>query len=96
MKTGEESLVTDFLSPEKLWNKTFAEQNEWREKFANIPFEDKTELGSSDIIRKLQSKIRSKLLQMVKNVFYLRLQQEQGKRQLLFKLLGNCFKLVGI
>jgi len=42
MKTGEEGLVTDFLSPEALWNKTFAEQNEWREKFANVPFEDKS------------------------------------------------------
>ena len=42
MKTGEESLVTDFLSPEQLWNKTFAEQNNWREQFANVPFEDKS------------------------------------------------------
>lgn len=42
MKTGEESLVTHFLSPDQLWNKTFAEQNEWREKFANVPFEDKS------------------------------------------------------
>ena len=42
MKTGVESLVTDFLSPEQLWNKTFAEQNNWREQFANVPFEDKS------------------------------------------------------
>jgi type I restriction enzyme R subunit len=42
MKTGEEGLVTDFLSPNELWNKTFAEQNDWREKFANVPFEDKS------------------------------------------------------
>ena len=42
MKTGEEGLVTDFLSPEELWDKTFAEQNQWREKFANVPFEDKS------------------------------------------------------
>lgn len=42
MKTGEEGLVTDFLTPEQLWNKTFAEQNEWREKFANVAFEDKS------------------------------------------------------
>jgi len=42
MKSGEEGLVTDFLSPEELWNKTFSEQNEWREKFANVPFEDKS------------------------------------------------------
>lgn len=42
MKSGEESLVTDYLSPEELWNKTFAKQNEWRERFANVPFEDKS------------------------------------------------------
>jgi type I restriction enzyme R subunit len=42
MKTGEEGLVSDFLSPEQLWNKTFAEQNNWREQFANVPFEDKS------------------------------------------------------
>jgi type I restriction enzyme, R subunit len=42
MKSGEEGLVTDFLSPEELWNKTFAEKNDWREKFANVPFEDKS------------------------------------------------------
>ena len=42
MKSGEEGLVTHFLSPDELWNKTFAEQNEWREKFANVPFEDKS------------------------------------------------------
>lgn len=42
MISGEEGLVTDFLSPDELWNKTFAEQNDWREKFANVPFEDKS------------------------------------------------------
>ena len=49
MKSGEEGLVTDFLSPEELWNKTFPSTGsgqdaamEWREKFANVPFEDKS------------------------------------------------------
>jgi type I restriction enzyme R subunit len=42
MKTGKEGLVTDFLSPEQLWNKTFSDQNEWREKFSDVPFEDKS------------------------------------------------------
>ena len=42
MKTGAEGLVADYLSPDELWNKTFAEQNEWRDKFAAIPFEDKS------------------------------------------------------
>jgi len=48
MKAGEEGLVTDFLSPEQLWNKTFPKSADtelaevWREKFANVPFEDKS------------------------------------------------------
>ena len=42
MKTGAEGLVSDYLSPDELWNKTFAVQNEWREKFSSIPFEDKS------------------------------------------------------
>lgn len=48
MKTGEEGLVTDFLSPEQLWNKTYPKSSDtepaevWREQFANVPFEDKS------------------------------------------------------
>lgn len=42
MKTGAEGLVENYLSPEELWQKTFAVQNEWREKFATVPFEDKS------------------------------------------------------
>ena len=47
MKTGEEGLVADFLTPEALWNKTYPSSPDtevvevWREKFAGIPFEEK-------------------------------------------------------
>lgn len=37
LKTGEEGIVSNYLSPDELWNKTFSEQNEWRDKFASIP-----------------------------------------------------------
>jgi type I restriction enzyme R subunit len=49
MKTGAEGLVADYLSPEALWDKTFPPAgagqdtvNAWREKFAAVPFEDKS------------------------------------------------------
>ena len=42
MKSGAEGLVDNYLTPEELWHKTFAVQNEWREKFAAVPFEDKS------------------------------------------------------
>lgn len=46
MHTGVESLVDEFLSPDALWQLTFAEPKQdaaaiWRERFAAIPFEMK-------------------------------------------------------
>ncbi|KKR87273.1 MAG: Type I restriction system, subunit R [Candidatus Uhrbacteria bacterium GW2011_GWC2_41_11] len=39
MKTGEEGEIADFPTPDELWNKTFADWNEWKEKFASVPNE---------------------------------------------------------
>jgi type I restriction enzyme R subunit len=41
MQTGEEGEVSAFPSPEELWNRTFAKQDAWRDRFTAIPFEDK-------------------------------------------------------
>jgi len=40
MKTGKEGLIASFPTPQELWNKTFTSQNEWRDKFSQVPFED--------------------------------------------------------
>jgi type I restriction enzyme R subunit len=40
MATGREGPIDRFPSPEELWNKTYSSYNEWKEKFAAIPFED--------------------------------------------------------
>ncbi len=48
MKTGAESLVNQFLSPQELWNKTYPQGTvteqvaQWRDKFSSIPFETKS------------------------------------------------------
>ena len=42
MHTGTEGDIGKYPSPDELWNLTFTEQNEWRERFAAIPFEDKS------------------------------------------------------
>ena len=39
MKSGKEGNITDFPTPDELWNKTFSDQNEWKEKFASVPNE---------------------------------------------------------
>ena len=40
MKTGAEGLVANFFTPDELWNKTFAVQNQWRDSFNKVPYED--------------------------------------------------------
>ena len=41
MHTGKEADVASYPTPDTLWQQTFAEQNAWRDAFAEIPFEDK-------------------------------------------------------
>jgi type I restriction enzyme R subunit len=41
METGAEQYVLQYPSPEELWNRAFAKENAWRDRFAAIPFEDK-------------------------------------------------------
>ena len=39
LKSGREGNIPDFPTPDELWNKTYSDQNEWKEKFALIPNE---------------------------------------------------------
>ena len=41
METGTEGPIDAFPSPEDLWRMTFAEENDWRNRFSTVPFEDK-------------------------------------------------------
>ena len=40
MHTGEERELDNYPSPDELWNFTFSGSNNWRDRFAEIPFED--------------------------------------------------------
>lgn len=41
MKSGVEGEIERYPTPDELWSMTFAEANEWRDRFAAVPFEDK-------------------------------------------------------
>jgi type I restriction enzyme R subunit len=41
METGTEGHIDRYPTPDELWDRTFAEHNEWRERFGEVPFEDK-------------------------------------------------------
>lgn len=40
MESGEEKLIDRFPTPDELWQKTFVEENSWRDKFDAVPFND--------------------------------------------------------
>ena len=92
MKTGEEGLVTDFLSPEQLWSKTFADQNDWREKFSAIPFED---IGGTKGARYYQEIAVNNTLEAVANKsnrILLTLATGTGKTFIAFQIAWKLFK----
>jgi type I restriction enzyme R subunit len=107
MKTGEESLVSNFMSPEELWNKTFLskesenelfiEQNKknielWREKFASIPFENKS---SSWQIRYFQEIAIQRVMEAIaqgKNRILLTLATGTGKTAIAFQIAWKLFQ----
>jgi type I restriction enzyme, R subunit len=41
MQTGAEAELAQYPTPLELWNRTFATQNAWRDRFAAVPFEDR-------------------------------------------------------
>src|SRR4051812_2246944 len=41
MRDGTEGELIAYPEPDELWSLTFADQNDWRDRFADIPFEDK-------------------------------------------------------
>ena len=92
MKTGEEGLVTDFLSPEQLWSKTFADQNDWREKFSAIQFED---IGGTKGARYYQEIAVNNTLEAVANKsnrILLTLATGTGKTFIAFQIAWKLFQ----
>ena len=41
MESGSEGDVPEYPSPQELWDRTFPEHNEWRDRFAAVPMEDR-------------------------------------------------------
>ena len=64
MKTGKEKDVACFPTPDELWKRIFAEQNDWRDAFNAVPFED---IGGSKPLRFYQEIAVNKALWAVAN-----------------------------
>lgn len=92
MKTGAEGLVDNYLTPEELWNKTFAVQNEWREKFATVPFEDKSGSWQLRYYQEIAVKNTLEALANNKERILLTLATGTGKTAIAFQIAWKLFQ----
>jgi type I restriction enzyme, R subunit len=92
MKSGNESLVTEFLSPEQLWNKTFAEHNNWREQFANVPFEDKSGSWQLRYYQEIAVQRTVEAIAQSKDRILLTLATGTGKTAIAFQIAWKLFQ----
>lgn len=92
MKTGAEGLVDNYLTPDELWHKTFAVQNEWREKFANVPFEDKSGSWQLRYYQEIAVKNTLEALSNNKERILLTLATGTGKTAIAFQIAWKLFQ----
>lgn len=98
MKTGAEGLVDNYLTPDELWNKTYPKGSEseqvelWREKFASVPFEDKS--GSWQLRYYQEIAVRNTLEAVAKNQqrILLTLATGTGKTAIAFQIAWKMFQ----
>jgi type I restriction enzyme R subunit len=92
LKTGEEGLVDNYLTPDELWNKTFAEQNDWREKFADVPFEDKSGSWELRYYQEIAVKNTLEAIANNKDRILLTLATGTGKTAIAFQVAWKLFQ----
>jgi type I restriction enzyme R subunit len=92
MKTGVEGLVDSYLSPDELWEKTFAVQNEWREKFAAVPFEEKGGTWQLRYYQELAVKNTLEALANNEDRILLTLATGTGKTAIAFQIAWKLFQ----
>lgn len=91
MHSGKEADIACYPSPDELWHLTFAEQNAWRDKFSEIPFEDK---GGTWGVRYYQHNAVEAVLEAIANNkqrILLTLATGTGKTFIAFQLAWKLF-----
>jgi len=88
METGNEGLITQFPTPDELWNKTFKIENNWKEQFNAIPN------GGIYVPRFYQEIATNKALDAIaeeKNRLLLTLATGTGKTAIAFQIAWKLF-----
>jgi type I restriction enzyme, R subunit len=92
MKTGQESYIDRYPTPDELWNATFSQVNQWRDKFAEVPFED---LNGTKELRYYQHNAVKKFLEALcqgQDRILLTLATGTGKTFIAFQIAWKLFQ----
>ncbi len=104
MKSGAEGLVSDFLNPDELWEKTFSPSTSsesdsaaetadvWREKFASVPFEDKSGTWQLRYYQEIAVKNTLEAVAQGKDRILLTLATGTGKTAIAFQIAWKLFQ----
>ncbi len=104
MKTGAEGLVSNYLSPEELWSKTYPVLestgaitlykpiNEWRLKFAEVPFEDKSGTWQLRYYQEIAVRNTIEAIANAKQRILLTLATGTGKTAIAFQIAWKLFQ----
>jgi len=92
MKTGEEKLIFNFPTPEKLWELTYSDQNEWRDKFNKIPFEDKSGTWQLRYYQEIAVRNTLEAIAQNKTRILLTLATGTGKTAIAFQIAWKLFQ----
>ena len=92
MESGQEGEVGQYPSPEELWQRTFAQQDNWRDRFADVPFDTR---GGSWTSRYYQDIAVDRALEAItakRTRILLTLATGTGKTAIAFQIAWKLFK----
>ncbi len=91
LKTGQEKTVDNFLTPDELWDEVYGDLNQWREKFALIPFEDKSGSWQLRYYQEIAIKNALEAIAQNKRRLLLTLATGTGKTAIAFQIAWKLF-----
>ena len=92
MHTGAEGYINQYPTPEQLWSATFSEDNQWRDRFAVIPFEDKSGTWEARYYQHNAIKHVLEAICQAKNRILLTMATGTGKTFIAFQLAWKLFQ----
>ena len=98
MQTGEEGIVDRYLTPQELWIKSYPSQasteitQSWRDKFSEIPFEDKSGTWQPRYYQEIAIKRTLEAVAQGKDRILLTLATGTGKTAIAFQIAWKLFQ----